>query len=428
VRHPATAYEDALRRLSRCAVDEHQSLARIFAEATKLIAGTLGVERVGVWLFQDERSMLHCECLYVRSTDTYAHPEPLCLEDVPGYRAALEEHRAIAASNARTDPRTCELTVSYLEAHGITSMLDAPLRRHGEVAGVVCHEHVGPARTWSEADVHFASSVADLVALAMEQAACLEARKALEDQSRRYEDDRRMAALGRVAAAAAHDFNKLMTVVLWKAREIGGLPGVPAAAAEDARVIVEAVERSSRLTRQLAELGAPPAERVATIQLDAVVSAAAEVMRAMAVRGQQIEIALGAGNAAVRMERVRFDQILANLVSNALDATDAGSVIRIRTAVHDGGDGTWVVLQVTDDGPGIDHDTRAHIFEPYFTTKGERGRGLGLAIVHAAVQRAGGFVGVADVAPRGTAFTVHLPLVTDAAPEGRAPSASNGGS
>ena len=184
MQHPAAAYEDALRRLSRCAVDEQQSLARIFAEATRLIARTLGVESVGVWLFHDERRTLRCECQYARSTDAHTQGASLALSDVPGYRAALEEYRAIAAADARTDPRTRELAASYLEPRGITSMLDAPLLRHGEVAGVVCHEHVGPPRVWTDDEIHFVSSVADLVALSMEQASCLEARRTLDEHTR----------------------------------------------------------------------------------------------------------------------------------------------------------------------------------------------------------------------------------------------------
>src|SRR5262249_51995799 len=153
------------------------------------------VEWVGVWVFKDQGRTLHCECQYVRSSDAYVQREPLRLADFPAYGAALQEYRAIAANDARRDPRTRELATSYLEPAGITSMLDAPLLRHGQVAGVVCHEHVGPPRIWTDADVHFASSVADLIALGMEQAACLEARRALEEQTRRYEEERRMASL-----------------------------------------------------------------------------------------------------------------------------------------------------------------------------------------------------------------------------------------
>jgi signal transduction histidine kinase len=247
----------------------------------------------------------------------------------------------------------------------------------------------------------------------MEQAACLEARRALEEQMRRYDEDRRMASLGRVAAAVAHDFNKLMTVVSLKAQSIMAVPDLPPAAAVDARLMVEAVQRTGALTRQLAGLGTAAQESVESLKLDAVVTAGMEVLRAMAGRGQQIEVELGAGDAAVRMDRVRLDQMLTNLVSNALDVTGNGGVVHIRTALHDSGDGSWVLLEVKDEGPGIDHDTRPHIFEPYFTTKGERGSGLGLAIVHAVAQRAGGFVTVDSAPGRGTTFTVHLPLARD---------------
>jgi two-component system cell cycle sensor histidine kinase/response regulator CckA len=223
-----------------------------------------------------------------------------------------------------------------------------------------------------------------------------------------------MASIGRVAAAVAHDFNKLMSVVLSKAQSIVTAPGLPAVAAEDARVLVDAVRRSGALTRQVAELGGAPREDVGRLlHVDVVVNAATDVLRALAGEGRRVEVSLGAGDAAVRVDRVRFDQILTNLVSNALDVTGEGGEIRIGTSVRAGLDGTWVEVHVTDHGAGIDQATRPHIFEPYFTTKGERGCGLGLAIVYAVVQRAGGFISVDSVAGRGTTFTVHLPAARD---------------
>ena len=84
--------------------------------------------------------------------------------------------------------------------------------------------------------------------------------------------------------------------------------------------------------------------------------------------------------------------MLINLVGNALDATGQDGSVRIGTNVVDGADGRYAVLRVSDDGAGIDEDTRPHIFEPYFTTKRQEGTGLGLAIVHALVERAGGYI------------------------------------
>jgi two-component system, cell cycle sensor histidine kinase and response regulator CckA len=143
--------------------------------------------------------------------------------------------------------------------------------------------------------------------------------------------------------------------------------------------------------------------------LDTVVGAAAELLHAMPRQGQRVDVQLGAGTATVRLDRVRLEQLLVNLVANALDATGAGGVIRIETEAESGPEGDWALLRVADDGSGIDDAARPHIFEPYFTTKREGGCGLGLAIVHSVVQRAGGFITVDSALGRGTTFTVHLP-------------------
>jgi signal transduction histidine kinase len=289
-------------------------------------------------------------------------------------------------------------------------MLDAPLLRHGEVAGVVCHEHVGPKRTWTEAETTFVASVADLVALAMEQAAHIEARRSLEEHARRVSEDQRMASLGRVAAAIGHDFGHLLTIVLARVQEILAVPELPQAAAAHATAVVDAIRRSRELTRQLADLGRDTGMQPGTTLLDATVGAADDLLDSMPRRGQRIELALGAAGVRVPLDRTRLDQVLINLVGNALDATGEGCTVHVSTNVVDGDQGTYAVLRVTDDGAGIDDDTRPRIFEPYFTTKRDgEGTGLGLAIVHALVQRAGGFILVDSAPGSGTSVAVYLP-------------------
>ncbi len=411
--HPAAAYEAALQNLARLPVDEQRSLERMFQQATRLIASTLGVERVGIWLFDETRAQLRCACQYARAGDAYRSGDVLARRDYPTYFAALDDYRAIVADDARTHPATSELTASYLVPNGITSMLDASLVRHDVVVGVVCHEHVGPMRTWTPTETGFVASVADLVALAMEQAAHIEARRALEEPAQRVSEERRMVALGRVAAAVGHDFGHLLTIVLSHAQEILAEPDLPASAASHATAVVDIIHRSRELTRQLAELGrngnsdAPTASLV----LDRSVGAAADFLLAMPRKGQRIEVTLGAVDAKVRLEATQLDQMLINLVGNALDATGQDGSVRIGTNVVDGADGRYAVLRVSDDGAGIDEDTRPHIFEPYFTTKRQEGTGLGLAIVHALVERAGGYIQV-DTAPgKGTSVAIHLPVV-----------------
>ena len=105
--------------------------------------------------------------LYEKGTHRHSRGAVLAAADFPAYFRALEEERAIVAHDAHRDPTTREFS-SYLSPLGIGAMLDAPIRVHGRMAGVVCHEHVGGAREWSPEEQGFAASIADLAAFALE--------------------------------------------------------------------------------------------------------------------------------------------------------------------------------------------------------------------------------------------------------------------
>lgn len=147
-----TNWEDAIKRITR-----------IGAEALK-------VERVSVWLYDRRQTAITCECLYVTSAGEHEKGIKLQSKNYPLYFKALEENRTVAAGDARTDPRTAEFTRNYLIPLGIVSMMDVPIRLHGKVIGVVCHEHTGPQRDWTLEDQEFGGSLADFVSLAYEAA------------------------------------------------------------------------------------------------------------------------------------------------------------------------------------------------------------------------------------------------------------------
>ena len=148
----------------RGTADPDESLRRLCEGA----AATLDVERVGVWLFNDDHTEIVCRQLHSRSRASEAPASVIRASDFPRYFTALEETRVVAAENAQRDPRTSEFSDPYLKPRGITSMMDAPIRLHGTLVGVVCHEHIGPPRDWPLEDQEFASSVADLAAITLE--------------------------------------------------------------------------------------------------------------------------------------------------------------------------------------------------------------------------------------------------------------------
>src|SRR5262249_11161745 len=126
--------------------------------------------------------------LYDRATGGFAPGPDLSAADYPAYFQALEREDLIAAHNAQTDPRTREFLDAYLRPLGITAMLDTAVRRRGQVVGVVCHEHVGPPRTWALDEQQFTNALADVVSLALEARERLRAERELQALNARLED------------------------------------------------------------------------------------------------------------------------------------------------------------------------------------------------------------------------------------------------
>lgn len=169
-----------LARLDKSDVDE--ALRTI----TQRDAETLGVTRVGVWLFADEGRTLVCRSVYDTREGTHTGGPSLPAADYPRYFAAMGEQRVIAAHDAQNDPRTSEFRDSYLAPLGITAMLDVPIWREGRVVGIVCHEHAGGARRWTGEEQDFAVSVADMVSLALEAGERARAEAALRESEASY--------------------------------------------------------------------------------------------------------------------------------------------------------------------------------------------------------------------------------------------------
>jgi diguanylate cyclase (GGDEF)-like protein len=154
-------------------------------ELTRVAAETIGVERASVWFLSPDGGELRCSELYERSLDRHSRGVVLKAAEYPRYFAALKLGRAIDGHDAHRDPRTSEFSTSYLAPIGITSMMDAAIRRDGSVVGVVCLEHVGEQRMWTAAEMEFAGALADQAALAL---AAVE-RRQLEDERARVRSE-----------------------------------------------------------------------------------------------------------------------------------------------------------------------------------------------------------------------------------------------
>jgi len=410
--------------LARLRADGKDALQRTLERATELSARTLGVERVGVWMFEEAGAVLRCKCLYEASRHRHSSGEMLTSADYPAYFRSVEELRTIVAPDALRDPLTRDLAETYLAPLGITSMLDAPLYRGGLVVGIVCHEHIGPMRTWSGDDQAFAASVADMVALIYEQVGRITAELSAQELEIELREARRLEELGRLAGRIAHDFNNVLTVMRAFAEAAMVHVGEPEVQREDLRNLEQSIQQAREHTRQLLAFARKQELELAEVDLSAMVRRAEYLITGLCRDRCELRFDLEAA-VTTRADAAQLERVLLNLVINARDAMPKGGELRVTTRrarptdaelSSAGLDPTipelWACLEVRDEGIGMDPVTLGQIFEPYFSTKSaSAGTGLGLATAYGTVRQCGGFVEVESTPGRGSVFRVWLPLL-----------------
>ena len=231
----------------------------------------------------------------------------------------------------------------------------------------------------------------------------------------------RMEAVGRLAGGVAHNFNNILTALIGYCELL--LTKLPEGADghQEAEQIKLAADHAALITRELLLFSQREAGRHVKLDLNAIVVQTRLLLRELIRRDVHIVAALAPIVAPIKADRGQIEQVLINLVINANDAMPDGGEIAIETADVEINEqlvegsvvlepGRYVTLTVTDGGIGMDEETQARIFEPFFSTKGhEQGSGLGLATVYGIVEESGGRIFVDSKPNAGTKITIYLP-------------------
>jgi signal transduction histidine kinase len=249
---------------------------------------------------------------------------------------------------------------------------------------------------------------------------------ACEASQRELQRAQRMEAVGRLAGGVAHDFNNVLTAITGFAGLLRGSLPAGDGRRDDVDDILGAASRATNLTQQLLAVAKGGLIEPRVLSLSQQVVATERMLQQIVGDGIELEIDAGEHPCPVLLDPGELDRLLLNLVVNARDAMPAGGTVRVavRRTSAEHGDAACCVLQVTDTGGGIDEALIDHVFEPFVTTEGNRGTGLGLATCFGIVERAGGDIRVRSEAGRGTELTVRLPLTNlhdSLAPDDEAP-------
>ncbi|CAI4030324.1 putative Histidine kinase [Nitrospira tepida] len=240
----------------------------------------------------------------------------------------------------------------------------------------------------------------------------------------------KMEAIGRLAGGIAHDFNNLLMVVIGHAqRLIQQLASHPSR--HELEFISQAGTRAAALTKKLLTFSRHQVLEQRELHPNSLLREMEDILRRLIGEQIQIVIVLDPKAGHFLGDPVQVEQVMLNLALNARDAMPDGGILTIETGNMDVDEefvrrhpgskvGPHIKFVVEDTGCGIDADTLAHIFEPFFSTKEfGKGTGLGLATVYGIVKQSGGYIDVASQPGRGSRFTVLLPRIVkeDAEPD-----------
>jgi signal transduction histidine kinase/ActR/RegA family two-component response regulator len=352
----------------------------------------------------------------------------------PAFPVANETLARCVAGELVYEPDAALSVVPFprLMEAGLASVVFSPLRAENRTFGLLIVARRAVAG-FDSGDCEFLSRLSIHVALAAHQAQIYGSLQKAYDELRQTQQSamqqERLSALGQMASGIAHDINNAISpVTIYAETILETEPGLTARS----RGFLETIRRAARdvaeTVGRLREFyRADPDSQLGPVDLNALLPQTIDLTRARwsdmpLQRGIVIRAVAdpAPGLPLVAGVESEIRDALTNFVFNAVDALPSGGTIVLRTRVV-AGDKPKVALEVVDDGVGMDDLTRRRCLEPFFTTKGERGTGLGLAMVYGAAERQNASIEIDSAPGQGSTFRLLFDVMADAVAEAPVP-------
>jgi signal transduction histidine kinase/CheY-like chemotaxis protein len=428
--HTAKRLNTTLVKIARSPLIDSGDLKETLKFILEHIASCLEVERVSVWRHTEERDQIVCIDMYEKSKGVHSQGLTLDPRDFPAYFECLDGEQIVAADDARTSRHTREFAQQYLVPNGITSMLDAPIRLSGNLIGILCHEHVGPARRWTLKEQYFAGVVAEMISRAFSSVEKEKVKCDLERVNSNLEKmNNRLAKINRekdeLLMMVSHELKTPLHVIGGWAEMLVREELEPEQVSLAYETIVRNVEAQAHIIDDLLDTSRIILNRLilhkCDINLATIAQTAVSSARVIAEKkGVKVHLDVSDNDLFIHGDSGRIQQVLGNLLSNAIKYTGGGGEICVSLRKAKG----RVEISVRDTGEGIEAALLPTIFERFSqgdssVSRKHGGLGLGLAIAKHLVEAHGGSISAtSDGRGCGTTFTIVLPeLAVEAHPE-----------
>lgn len=421
---------DLLSRTTR-AIGERQDLRSIFQVVIRSLEDSLPIDFGCICLYSAEEVLLTVACVGVRSAalalELALTEQSRISIDRNGLGRCVQGHLVYEPDITQSQfpfPRR-------LAQGGLGSLVITPLIVEGRVFGVLVAARAR-VEGFSSGECEFLRQLGENVAIAANQAQLYNAlQKSYEDLQKTQQaalQQERLRALGQMASGIAHDINNALSPVsLYTESLLDTEANLSTRARDYLTTIQRAIDDVAKTVARMREFYRPrePQLALAPVQLNTLVPQVVDLTRARwsdipQQRGHfiRLQTALAPELPTVMGAESEIRDALTNLIFNAVDAMPEGGTITIRTSVSqptEEGDVQFVTVEVQDTGIGMDEETCRRCLEPFFTTKGERGTGLGLAMVYGMIERHSAEIQVQSKLGEGTTVALKF-LVSVAQP------------
>jgi CheY-like chemotaxis protein len=431
--HAQLSRLDLLHRITR-AIGERQDLPSIFQVVIRNLEDNLPIDFGCICLYEPTEQVLTVASVGARSGALATKLAMTMQARIPIDPNGLSR---CVMGELTYEPNIDQVSFAFplrLARGGLRALVVAPLLAESKVFGVLVAARQR-AESFSSSDCEFLRQLSEHVGLAAHQAQLYEAlQRAYEDLRQSQHtvmQQERLSALGQMASGVAHDINNAISPAALYTESLLELESNLSDRARSYLVTIQrAIDDVAQTVSRMREFYRPrePQFVTAAVGLNDLVEQVIEFTRVRwkdvpqqrgAVIDLQVQRQPDLPNIMGTESEIR--DALTNLIFNAVDAMPEGGTLTIRTrttAAQSEASATTVSLEVADTGGGMDEETRRRCLEPFFTTKGERGTGLGLAMVYGMAQRHGAEMDIESAPGKGT--TVRL--IFQAAPAARGPS------